>query len=48
MTLAYRSLRIIHLYHCDYRGLPLTLISPDGATEWCAEYDEWGNLLTEE
>ncbi|MCC8003249.1 RHS repeat protein, partial [Escherichia coli] len=41
-------LRIIHLYHCDYRGLPLTLISPDGATEWCAEYDEWGNLLTEE
>ncbi|HBL0770354.1 TPA: RHS domain-containing protein [Escherichia coli] len=33
-------LRIIHLYHCDYRGLPLTLISPDGATEWCAEYDE--------
>ncbi|HFV7954807.1 TPA: RHS repeat-associated core domain-containing protein, partial [Escherichia coli] len=46
--LAYRSLRIIHLYHCDYRGLPLTLISPDGATEWCAEYDEWGNLLNEE
>ncbi|HGV2763089.1 TPA: RHS repeat protein, partial [Escherichia coli] len=20
-------------------------MSPDGATEWCAEYDEWGNLL---
>ncbi|EEC7830502.1 RHS repeat-associated core domain-containing protein, partial [Escherichia coli] len=24
------------------------LISKEGATEWCAEYDEWGNLLNEE
>ncbi|EPA3171297.1 RHS repeat-associated core domain-containing protein, partial [Shigella sonnei] len=29
-------------------GLPLVLISTEGATEWCAEYDEWGNLLNEE
>ncbi|WP_249939654.1 RHS domain-containing protein, partial [Escherichia coli] len=30
---------------CDHRGLPLALISTEGATAWCAEYDEWGNLL---
>ncbi|WP_249939642.1 RHS domain-containing protein, partial [Escherichia coli] len=23
-------------------GLPLALISTEGATAWCAEYDEWG------
>ncbi len=40
--------RKIHLYHCDHRGLPLALISTEGATAWCAEYDEWGNLLNEE
>ncbi|WP_436881393.1 RHS domain-containing protein, partial [Escherichia coli] len=34
--------------HCDHRGLPLALISTEGATAWCAEYDEWGNLLNEE
>ncbi|HFO7540543.1 TPA: hypothetical protein ACHLBG_005286, partial [Escherichia coli] len=22
-------------------------MSTEGATEWCAEYDEWGNLLNE-
>ncbi len=38
----------IHLYHCDHRGLPLALISTEGATAWCAEYDEWGNLLSDE
>ncbi|MEF6996834.1 RHS domain-containing protein, partial [Escherichia coli] len=32
----------------DHRGLPLALISTEGATAWCAEYDEWGNLLNEE
>ncbi len=26
----------------------LALISTEGATAWCAEYDEWGNLLNEE
>ncbi|KXN35342.1 hypothetical protein AUS35_19955, partial [Escherichia coli] len=31
-----------------HRGLPLALVSTEGATEWCAEYDEWGNLLNEE
>ncbi|WP_224727984.1 RHS domain-containing protein, partial [Escherichia coli] len=30
------------------RSLPLALISTEGATAWCAEYDEWGNLLNEE
>ncbi|HEH9931396.1 TPA: RHS repeat protein, partial [Escherichia coli] len=40
--------RKIHLYHCDYRGLPLALISEDGNTAWSAEYDEWCNQLNEE
>ncbi|MCK3547380.1 DUF6531 domain-containing protein [Escherichia coli] len=40
--------RKIHLYHCDHRGLPLALISTEGATEWRGEYDEWGNQLNEE
>ncbi len=46
--LYYNPARKIHLYHCDHRGLPLALVSTEGATEWCAEYDEWGNLLNEE
>ncbi|MEM0571856.1 RHS repeat-associated core domain-containing protein, partial [Salmonella enterica] len=40
--------RKIHLYHCDHRGLPLALISPDNTVAWRAEYDEWGNQLSEE
>ncbi|ECC3484999.1 RHS repeat protein, partial [Salmonella enterica subsp. enterica] len=40
--------RKLHLYHCDHRGLPLALISPDNTVAWCAEYDEWGSLLGEE
>ncbi|EDW6542793.1 RHS repeat protein [Salmonella enterica subsp. enterica] len=40
--------RKLHLYHCDHRGLPLALISPEGETAWSAEYDEWGNLLNED
>jgi RHS repeat-associated protein len=39
--------RSIHLYHCDHRGLPLALISSDGKTDWSAEYDAWGNVLSE-
>ncbi|EDU6202898.1 DUF4105 domain-containing protein, partial [Salmonella enterica subsp. salamae] len=31
-----------------HRGLPLALISPDNTVAWRAEYDEWGNLLSEE
>ena len=42
------SLRKIHLYHCDHRGLPLALIRQDGAISWRAEYDEWGNVLRED
>ncbi|EAR2002371.1 RHS repeat protein [Salmonella enterica] len=38
--------RKLHLYHCDHRGLPL--ISPANTVAWRAEYDEWGNLLSEE
>ncbi|WP_100134434.1 RHS repeat domain-containing protein, partial [Escherichia coli] len=48
MDPVYTPARKIHLYHCDHRGLPLALISTEGTTEWCAEYDEWGNLLNEE
>ncbi|EHG3458979.1 TPA: hypothetical protein G8R26_001518 [Salmonella enterica] len=33
--------RTLHLYHCDHRGLPLALISQDGAIRWRGEYDEW-------
>lgn len=40
--------RTLHLYHCDHRGLPLALISPDCALSWYAEYDEWGNVLRED
>ena len=40
--------RKLHLYHCDQRGLPLALITPDNAVAWRAEYDEWGNLSGEE
>ncbi|HAS1185563.1 TPA: RHS repeat protein, partial [Enterobacter cloacae] len=43
----YTPLRKIHLYHCDHRGLPLALVSHEGATEWEAEYDAWGNMLRE-
>ncbi len=39
--------RKLHLYHCDHRGLPQALISPEGETAWRGEYDEWGNLLGE-
>ncbi|RIF76616.1 RHS repeat protein, partial [Shigella boydii] len=42
MDPVYTPARKIHLYHCYHRGLPLVLISTEGATEWCAEYDEWG------
>ncbi|EPR9813663.1 RHS repeat-associated core domain-containing protein, partial [Escherichia coli] len=45
---AYIPERRLHLYHCDHRGLPLALISPEGETAWCGEYDEWGNQLNEE
>ncbi|WP_249531705.1 polymorphic toxin type 34 domain-containing protein, partial [Escherichia coli] len=48
MDPVYTPARKIPLYHCDHRGLPLALISTEGATAWCAEYDEWGNQLNEE
>ncbi|HAJ3368188.1 TPA: RHS repeat protein, partial [Escherichia coli] len=48
MDPVYTPARKIHLYHCDHRGLPLALVSTEGATEWYAEYDEWGNQLSED
>ncbi|WP_249517453.1 RHS repeat-associated core domain-containing protein, partial [Escherichia coli] len=45
--LEYIPERKLHLYHCDHRGLPQALISPEGETAWQGEYDEWGNLLGE-
>ena len=48
MEKEYTPERTIHLYHCDHRGLPLALISPDNGIAWRGEYDEWGNLLREE
>ncbi len=39
--------RKLHLYHCDHRGLPQALITPEG-NGVAREYDEWGNLLGEE
>ncbi len=43
----YTPQRTIHLYHCDHRGLPLALINREGKTDWSAEYDTWGNVLSE-
>ena len=40
--------RKLHLYHCDHRGLPLALITPDNQVAWRGEYDEWGNLQSED
>lgn len=39
--------RKIHLYHCDHRGLPLALVNAEGNADWSAEYDAWGNVLSE-
>ncbi|WP_318392661.1 RHS repeat-associated core domain-containing protein, partial [Enterobacter sp.] len=44
----YEPERRIHLYHCDHRGLPLALFCEDGSIVWSAEFDEWGNLLSED
>ncbi len=43
----YTPQRKIHLYHCDHRGLPLALVNPEGKADWSAEYDAWGNVLSE-
>ncbi|HEB1544119.1 TPA: RHS domain-containing protein, partial [Escherichia albertii] len=47
MEAEYIPERTLHLYHCDHRGLPQALISPEGETAWHGVYDEWGNLLGE-
>ncbi|HDC1418267.1 TPA: RHS domain-containing protein [Salmonella enterica subsp. salamae serovar 48:z:e,n,x,z15] len=43
----YTPQRKIHLYHCDHRGLPLALVNAEGKADWPAEYDAWGNVLSE-
>ncbi len=43
----YTPQRKIHLYHCDHRGLPLALVNSEGKADWSAEYDAWGNVLSE-
>ncbi|EAA4437847.1 type IV secretion protein Rhs [Salmonella enterica subsp. salamae] len=43
----YTPERKIHLYHCDHRGLPLALVNAEGKADWSAEYDAWGNVLSE-
>ncbi|HAE2269532.1 TPA_asm: hypothetical protein GND82_004167 [Salmonella enterica subsp. salamae serovar 60:g,m,t:z6] len=48
LTPVYTPLRKFHLYHCDHRSLPLALVKPDGSIAWRAEYDEWGNQLSED
>ena len=47
MEAEYIPERTLHLYHCDHRGLPQALISPEGETAWHGVYDEWGNQLGE-
>ena len=44
----YTPERIIHLYHCDHRGLPLALVDINGDITWRAEFDEWGNVWRED
>ncbi|EAZ1913021.1 RHS repeat protein [Salmonella enterica subsp. enterica serovar Java] len=43
----YTPQRTIHLYHCDHRGLPLSLVNAEGKADWSAEHDAWGNVLSE-
>ncbi|HCL5272915.1 TPA: RHS domain-containing protein [Salmonella enterica] len=47
MEPVYMPQREIHLYHCDLRGLPLALVNQEGKADWSAEYDAWGNVLSE-
>ncbi|QRG80750.1 RHS repeat-associated core domain-containing protein [Citrobacter sp. R56] len=42
------NIRKIHLYQCDHRGTPAALINQEGQTEWKAEVDPWGEILSEE
>ncbi|HBC0158653.1 TPA: RHS domain-containing protein [Salmonella enterica subsp. indica] len=47
MEQKYIPQRKFHLYHCDHRGLPLALVNAEGKADWSAEYDAWGNVLSE-
>ena len=42
------NIRNIHLYQCDHRGMPTALINREGQTEWKAEVDPWGDILSED
>jgi RHS repeat-associated protein len=43
----YTPQRKIHLYYCNHRSLPLALVNAEGKADWSAEYDAWGNVLSE-
>ena len=42
------NIRKIYLYQCDHRGAAVALINREGQTEWKAESDPWGEILSEE
>ncbi len=42
------NIRQVHLYQSDHRGMPVALINREGQADWRAEYDPWGELLSEE
>ena len=42
------NIRQVHLYQCDHRGMPAALINREGQTDWRAEIDPWGDILSEE
>ncbi len=45
MEAEYIPERRLHLYHCDHRGLPQALISPEGETAWCGSMTSGGTSL---
>ncbi|QRG80751.1 RHS domain-containing protein [Citrobacter sp. R56] len=42
------NIRRVHLYQCDHLGTPSALINKEGQTDWKAELDPWGNVLSED
>ncbi len=36
---------VVHLYHCDHLGTPISLINTQGGIDWRAEFDPWGNQV---
>ncbi|MBJ9163454.1 RHS repeat protein [Citrobacter farmeri] len=42
------NIRNIHLYQCDHRGMPVALINREGQADWRAEFNPWGEMLSED